>query len=413
MLRWLWDNLSALLLALVLAFVVWLAAVNASDPVDVRAFPSSLPIDYVGVEDGLVVVGPAPVNARVTLRAPRSVWDLLTARDLHVEARMDGLAEGTHDISLVGLVGRQPARVTQIEPARLEITLEKSASQRLAIRTVAAGEPALGYRMDNPIAVPDTVDVTGPASLVDQAAEVLAQVDVTGRREDIDIDVKLTAVDASGRALVGLTLEPASARVVTTVHQRVGYRLVAVIPIIQGQVEPGYQVTSINVSPTLVTVFSPDPKAVEALPGFVETESINQTGARNDIEQTVGVQLPDGTFLAGSQAVIVQIQVAPIETTINVRRPVEVEHVPPGLFAQSSPATASVILKGPLPVLDRLLYEDVRVVLSVERLAAGTYQLAPRVIILPEGVILQTLLPETFEITLSRTPPPTSAAPAP
>lgn len=413
MLRWLWENLSSLLLALVLAFVVWLAAVNASDPVDVRAFPSALPIDYVGVKDGLVVVGQAPANARVTIRAPRSVWDLLTARDLHVEARLDGLAEGTHEIGLVGLVGRQPARVTQIEPARLEITLEKATSNRLSIRAVTTGEPALGYRMDNPVAIPDTVNVAGPASLVDQVAEVLAQVDVTGRREDIDSDVLLTAMDASGRAVVGLTLEPSSARVVSTVHQLVGYRLVAVIPIIQGQVEAGYQVSSINVSPTLVTVFSPDPKAVEALPGFVETESVNLTGARDDIEKTVGVVLPEGIFLAGSQGVVVQIQVAPIETIINIRRPVEIDDVPRGLFAQSSPTTASVILKGPLPVLDRLQYEDVRVVLSVEGLTAGTYQLTPKVIILPEGVVLQTLLPETFEITLSRTPPPTPVTPAP
>jgi YbbR domain-containing protein len=411
MLRWLWDNLSALVLALVLAFVVWVSAVNTTDPVEVRAFPSALPIEYAGLQSGLVLAGEAPANARVTLRAPQTVWDLLTARDLRVEARLDGLGEGTHEVSLVGVVDRQPARVTSIEPARLEITLEKAASSQLSIRAVTSGEPALGYRLDDPIAVPDTVNVSGPASLVAQVAEVLAQVDVTGRREDVDTEVNLAPLDAQGRAIVGLTLSPDSARVITTAHQLVGYRLVAVIPIIQGQVDTGYQVSSINVSPTLVTVFSPDPKAVEALPGFVETDPVNLSGARDDIEQTVGVVLPEGTFLAGSQAVVVQIAVTPIETTINVVRPVEIEGLAPGLFARSSPVTASVILKGPLPVLDKLQYEDVRVVLSVIGLAPGTYQLTPQVIILPPGVVLQTMLPETFEITLARAPFPTPPAP--
>jgi YbbR domain-containing protein len=398
MLRWLWDNLSALVLALVLAFVVWVSAVNTTDPVEVRAFPSALPIEYAGLQSGLVLAGEAPANARVTLRAPQTVWDLLTARDLRVEARLDGLGEGTHEVSLVGVVDRQPARVTSIEPARLEITLEKAASSQLSIRAVTS-------------AVPDTVNVSGPASLVAQVAEVLAQVDVTGRREDVDTEVNLAPLDAQGRAIVGLTLSPDSARVITTAHQLVGYRLVAVIPIIQGQVDTGYQVSSINVSPTLVTVFSPDPKAVEALPGFVETDPVNLSGARDDIEQTVGVVLPEGTFLAGSQAVVVQIAVTPIETTINVVRPVEIEGLAPGLFARSSPVTASVILKGPLPVLDKLQYEDVRVVLSVIGLAPGTYQLTPQVIILPPGVVLQTMLPETFEITLARAPFPTPPAP--
>ncbi len=411
MLRWLWDNLSALVLALVLALVVWVSAVNTTDPVDVRAFPAALPIEYAGLPSGLVIAGEAPANARVTLRAPQSGWDLLTARDLRVEARLDGLGEGTHEVSLVGIVDRQPARVTSIEPARLEITLEKAASRQLPILAVTSGEPALGYRLDDPIAVPDTVNVSGPSSLVEQVAEVLAQVDVTGRREDVDAEVNLAPLDAQGRAVVGLTLSPPSARVLTTAHQLVGYRLVAVIPIIQGQVDTGYQVSSINVSPTLVTVFSPDPKAVEALPGFVETDPVNLSGAKDDIEQTGGVVLPEGTFLAGSQAVVVQIAVVPIETTINVVRPVEIEGLAQGLFARSSPITASVILKGPLPVLDKLQYEDVRVVLSVDGLAPGTYQLTPQVIILPPGVLLQTMLPETFEITLARAPFPTPSAP--
>jgi YbbR domain-containing protein len=413
MLRWLWEHGSTLVLAFVLAFVVWVAAVNAADPAAVRSFPGSVPIEYVGLQDGLVIVDGAPETTRVTIRAPGSVWDLLTTRDLHVEARLDNLGVGTHQVTLVGTVDRQPARITQIEPARLELTLEQVSSRSLSIRAVISGEPALGYRLDDPAAVPDSVRVSGPASLVDQVAEVVAHADVTGRREDIDTEVRLTALDADGRAVGGVNLEPASARVVSTVHQLVGYRLVAVIPIIQGQVEPGYQVSSIVVSPTLVTVFSPDPQAVDSLPGFVETESVHLTGARDDIEQTVGVLLPEGIFLAGNQSVIVQIQVAPIETTINVRRPVEIEGLAPGLFAQSSPVTASVILKGPLPVLDKLLYEDVRVVVNVEGLTVGAHQLTPQVLILPEGVVLQTLLPETYEIVLSRTPPATPVTPAP
>src|SRR4030042_1398884 len=111
MLRWLWDHLSTLALAFVLAFVVWVAAVNAADPAAVRAFPASLPIDYVGLQDGLVIVDGAPDLARVTIRAPGSVWDLLTARDLHVEARLDGLGIGTHAVTLIGPVDRQPARI--------------------------------------------------------------------------------------------------------------------------------------------------------------------------------------------------------------------------------------------------------------------------------------------------------------
>jgi YbbR domain-containing protein len=413
MLHWLWDHVRTLAIAFVLAFVVWVAAVNAADPLDERAYSGSVPIEFVGLQDGMVIVDGVPATARVTIRAPGSVWDLLTSHDIHVEARLNGLGAGTHDLTLVGTLDRKPALITQIEPARLELTLEEAAGRNLSVRAAITGEPALGYRMDDPVAIPESVRLFGPASLVERVAEVVATTDVTGRREDIDTEVDLMALDTSGQVVEGVSLEPAKARVVTTVHQLVGYRLVAVIPIIKGQVETGYQVSSITVSPTLVTVFSPDPQAVDALPGYVETESLNLTGAKDDIEQTVGVQLPEGIYLAGEQSVIVQIQVAAIETTINVTRPVEVEGLAPGLYAQSSPAMASVILKGPLPVLNELLYGDVRVVVLVESLAAGAYQLTPQVLIVPEGVVLQTLLPETYEIVISHTPLSTPAAPAP
>ena len=413
MLHSLWDHVRTISSAFFLAFFVWFAAVNAADPLAVRAFPSSVPIDFVGLQEGLVIVDGAPATARVTVRAPESVWDLLTAREVHVEARLDGLGVGTHDLTLVGTLDRKPALIAQIEPARLELSLEEATSRSLSVRAAITGEPALGYRMDDPVAIPESVRLSGPASLVDQVAEVVAPTDVTGHRENIDTEVTLTALDSTGQVVEGVSLEPTTARVVTTVHQLVGYRLVAVIPIIKGQVETGYQVSSITVSPTLVTVFSPDPQAVDNLPGYVETESLNLTGAQADIEQTVSVQLPEGIYLAGDQSVIVQIQVAPIETTINVTRPVVIEGLATGLFAESSPVTASVILKGPLPVLNKLLYDDVRVVVDAEGLAAGAYQLTPQVIILPEGVVLQTLLPETYEIVISKTPPATPATPAP
>jgi len=409
MLHWIWDHVRTIFVALVLAFFVWVAAVNAADPLDMRAYPSNVPIEYVGLQDSLVIVDGMPATARVTIRAPGSVWDLLTSRDIHVEARLNGLGVGTHDLTLVGTLDRKPAQITQIEPARVELVLEEAASRNLSVRAMITGEPALGYRMDDPVAIPESVRLSGPTSLVDQVAEVVAQTDVTGRHEDIDTEVILIALDTAGQVVEGVGIEPATARVVTTVHQLVGYRLVAVIPIIKGQVEAGYQVSSITVSPTLVTVFSPDPQAVDNLPGYVETESLNLTGAQADIEQAIAVQLPEGIFLAGNQSVIVQIRVAPIETTINVTRPVVIEGLAPGVFAESSPVMASVILKGPLPVLNKLLYDDVRVVVNVERLAIGSYQLTPQVLILPEGVVLQTLLPETYEIVISLTPPATPA----
>jgi YbbR domain-containing protein len=64
----------------------------------------------------------------------------------------------------------------------------------------------------------------------------------------------------------------------------------------------------------------------------------------------------------------------------------------------------SVILDGPLPVLESLAPEDVRVVLDLLGLTLGIHQVEPEIIVLPEGVTVRTLLPDSIEVTVSRTP---------
>jgi len=63
-----------------------------------------------------------------------------------------------------------------------------------------------------------------------------------------------------------------------------------------------------------------------------------------------------------------------------------------------------VILSGPLPELQALQLEDVRVVVNLFGLAPGRYQLTPTVQ-LPEGSNLKVerFAPETVEVTISST----------
>ncbi len=61
----------------------------------------------------------------------------------------------------------------------------------------------------------------------------------------------------------------------------------------------------------------------------------------------------------------------------------------------------NVILTGPLPVLESLAAEDVRVILDVTDLGAGTHQVTPRIIVSPAGVVAQAVLPATVEVTIT------------
>jgi YbbR domain-containing protein len=202
-------------------------------------------------------------------------------------------------------------------------------------------------------------------------------------------------------------VEPAEVQVRARVVQLGGYRDVAVKVIIEGQVEPGYWVTRITVSPPVITVYSSDAESVVLLPGFVETEPLVLTGASSDLSRRLALNLPSGVAPVGEQTVLVEVGVAAIESSLTVTRELEVQGLGPGLYASPSPDTVSVILSGPLPVLERLTLSDVRVVLNLRELGVGSHQVTPEVVVLPSGLVAQAILPATIEVTITRTPPPT------
>jgi YbbR domain-containing protein len=157
-----------------------------------------------------------------------------------------------------------------------------------------------------------------------------------------------------------------------------------------------------------VTVFSQDPEFVNTLPGFVETKPLDLTNANTNIETHLELTLPEGITLVGEQTVLVQVGITAIEGSLTLAgRPVEIINLQPDLQARLSPERVDVILSGPLPVLDTLQASDVRVVVDVKDLGAGTYQLKPVVEIQINGIVVESLLPETVEVTITSAATPT------
>ena len=174
-----------------------------------------------------------------------------------------------------------------------------------------------------------------------------------------------------------------------------------------GQVADGYRQTNITVSPPNVMVFSADPENLDQLPGYIETEILDLTDASDDIETVLVLNLPEGVSVLGDDHVLVQVGIAAIEGSVTIAREVEIIGLLPGLMAQVAPQTIDVIVNGPIPDLENLAPVDVRVVVDLSGLQPGTYALTPTVEILPDRVSLQSISPETVEITITELPTPT------
>lgn len=406
--RWLLDNLSSLLLALILSLTVWVAAVSSSDPIEVHSLANATPIEFRNLGDGLVLVSAQARQTSISVRAPQSVWNQLPAADLVAWVELSGLQPGTYQLPIQSTVDRHLVQISGLDPDTDTITIEAATTRRMGIQAVRHGELAIGFRTDPPQLQPASATVIGPTSAVSRVDRLQVDIDMTGRSQTFAQDLTIQALDTQGQPVSGVSLDPAIAQVSVGIEELGGYRSVVVLPKIDGEVEPGYQLTGITVQPTLVTVFSADPSQVDQLGGFVETDPVSLAGVTGDIQKNVSLSLPEGVSIVGDKTVTVKINISPIENSLKVTRAIEITGLQQGLFAQASPDSVSLILNGPVPILDNLRLTDVRVVLDLINLAPGTYQLTPQVFTSSDDIKVQSLLPDTIEVTIGRTPFPTS-----
>ena len=410
MLDWLSKNVRTFILAFFLALAVWISAVTSADPDETRTYPTPVSIEIVGQDPGLVITNSYTKQIDVVLRAPKSVWTRLTTGNDTVRAVVDisNLSAGTHQVPIQVQVSVQPVRILPITISSLELVIESLLTKTIPVEINVLGTPAIGYQAQQLVLSSTDVVVSGPESVVQRVKKISASLDINGVRQNVESEVNLQALDDNNLVLEGLNLTPSSIKVTVPVVQQGGYRDLAVKVVVSGRVANGYRLTSILVNPPVVTVFSSNIALIDSLPGYVETAHLDLNGVSADIETSLALNLPEGVSLLGDQTVLVQVGISPIEGSLTIPgRPVTVTGLSAGLVASVSPLTVDLYLSGPLPMLDALISTDILVNVDVTGLAPGTYQLTPTVIFLITGIRVETILPGTVEVIISKGIPTT------
>ena len=413
MFRWLGKNISTFILALVLAIGVWIAAVNASDPDVEKDYPTPTLLEIVGQDTALVITNNYTEQITLNLRAPQSIWAQLTANDENIHAILDlsGLEPGEYSLTPQIQIGIQPTRIISFTPPSIEIKLEELVTQTSPVNLSLNLETSLGYQAGSARLNADEVLISGPKSLVDRVDTVQASLTKSDVREDISESLTIEALDVEGKLIRGIDLSLDSVEIFIPVSQEGGYRDMAVKVVIEGQVADLHRLTNITVFPLVVTVYSADTQLVNSLSGILETEALDITGISEDVSARLKLDLPENISLVGDQSVLVKVSVEAILSSLTIsEKPLEVINLDPALVAELSSLTVDVIISGPLPALDVLSADDLRVILDVEGLGAGVHQLVPIVEILDEDIQVETILPESIELTLSIAPLATPTA---
>ena len=404
--RLLASNIRTFLLALILGIAVWVSAVSAANPNEENIYPRPIPIEIVGQDPSLVMTSKIPDSMSVSLLAPHTVWETLTNQDDAVRAILDlsNLGAGEHNVDIQVQVGVRPIQILQKNPASVTVDLEPFVHKTLPLTLALTGQPAAGYQAGEATLSAQDVLISGPKSLVDKAMRARVAVNLDGVRESIiNQPVPIQITDSKNEAIKNITLNPETVQANVPISLQGGYRDLAVKVVTSGQQAPGYRLEDITVFPPVVTVFSTNKALVSSLPGVVETQPLDLQDAKEDISTRLSLKLADGLTLIGPQTVQVQVRITPIQNSVKLSNlPISVTGLADGLSAQIFPQSVDVIISGPVPVLETLTAQDVNVSIDVSGRGPGTYQLEPQVDTSTSNVQVDSKLPGTVEVVLSK-----------
>jgi YbbR domain-containing protein len=217
----------------------------------------------------------------------------------------------------------------------------------------------------------------------------------------------LTAVDADGNRVEGVTITPPMVSVTISIYPEADFREVAVRVDADLLPAPGYYISRIVPNPLLVPVRG-EPDILNNIT-YVETRPIFLQGLTEDT--TVNIQLvpPDGVTLEEIQIVEVLIYVEAQPGFKVLELPIETVGLDETLEATLLPASAVVSMSGPLPVLEALNEEeDILVTVDLTDLTPGDYQIEPVVEITSgtvsagevEKVLIESVLPTLIEVEI-------------
>jgi YbbR domain-containing protein len=397
--------------ALALSITVWIIAVTASDPAENRSYPRTVPIEIVGQDPNLVLTSELPSNVSLVLNTPQSVWETIISAQAPIRAVADlsGLEAGNHMVDLQIQVSVRPVKVVSYSPRTVSIKLESLSSKSIPLDLVIIGSPAEGYQANDPELSVEEITVTGPISQVERVDKVQATFEINQAYEDVSKVLDVVALDKNDDVVENVTLTPDRVEVFQEINQRFGYRTVIVLVNIEGQVAEGYRLTNITVSPMAVTVYSANPQIVNELPGFVETTPLNLDGLKDDVDVNLSLDLPDGVLVVGdNRNVLVRVSIAAVQSSMPIANvPIQVIGLPETFSAVLAPEMVTLLVSGPLPILDEINPEDIQVVLDLTDYEIGTYQLEPVVELPSDEIQVDSIQPGLIDIEIIRAPTPT------
>ena len=283
-------NLLKKIIALIVAFIMWIFVMNDQDPpteddYDVPLTISNQPYELIPIFQEKII--------KLRVRAPRSYFVKYDTNAFRVYANLEGMGEGVHQIDLQ-VITPQGFEVVDKTPESVRITLDPLIERRMPIEILTTGNIAQDAAVKEINKSIDSVTVVGPKSFVERVDKVFGTLNLNNNASSFEIQVPMNAVDNKGDALPpSVHVVPSVITVGVDVESGVRKRIVPVIPNLS--VADGWELTKITSDPPQVEVVGTE-SAISSIITIRTVPFTVQTGQRV-FKGTLKLEIPEGVTI--------------------------------------------------------------------------------------------------------------------
>lgn len=367
LLRILTGNWGAKLVALLVALGLWAFVVNTGFRQEI--LPDPLPVTARDVPAGLAVASALP-SVTVEVRAPTASFQALEPDEVRAFVNVAGLGTGTHTLEIKVVADDPNVRVLDVTPSLAEVKLEKRVTETFDVELETEGELGQGFVADDATVEPDSVDVSGAASVLADVAKVVVRLPLNGETSTVSRSLAPAALDAERNVLSGLTFNPGEIDVELKVARAEDAKEVGVEVETTGEPAEGFFVGTISVEPSTVTAQGSS-KVLDEL-NTLTTEAVSLDGATETIETTIDLDTPPNVRAEPSQ-VKVKVEIRAGRTSQDVSVTPEVVNLDAGRAATVDPSSVSITLTGPADQVRQLVRDGVHLRIDASGRGPGDF----------------------------------------
>lgn len=295
------KNLTAKIIAVVFAAILWLYVMNEQNPPIEVSY--QVPLEVRNVASNMIV-SDTPDYVRIRLRGPRSVVAGISAQEIKAYIDLRGMAEGVNTAK-VNVSIPSNVDIVEVMPDKISLHLDAVISRPIQVEVKPTGTPPDGVKITKLTANISSVRAEGPRAQLEVISKVVAYIDITDKTADFTAEVPLVALNPDGKELTGITLSPKQAAVSVKLSG-VNRKTVDVKTILVSDVPKSVILRRIATTPDKVEITG-EAGLIDNI-DVVFTEPINLTNIEKTAEVQAKLQLREGVK-AKTSTVVVRIDV--------------------------------------------------------------------------------------------------------